>query len=435
MLSQEKTKDDRCTLFKTQLFKPDLYQNDVLGSSWEKVNRKDSGIGSTSLQFEIKGTDQYIDLASTILELDLTITKRDGTNLDADAEIALLNLPGSSIFKQLRISVKNKPILAQQNYDLGSLLQTELTYGKEAKNNWLAAMSAYFKDTASQHNTLGDANVGFLKRKNLTKDSKNVTIMTQIYNELFTQPKYFLNHCNLGVEFDLQTKEKCIMYAANADVKLNINKAILHVKKINLSPERDLKIQNKLLKKKAVYDISRYVIFTKTFAAGIQSAHLNNFNIGDELPTKMIVVLTDEAAFTGTSTQNPFNFKHYNLSSFNILVNSRSIYGEAIECDFGNQSYLDIFWRSMDALGHINGDGCDISYEDYNNGYAVFAADLTPSQCAGDMYTDPIQTGALEIKLDFRAPLPNVITVQVYCEYENHLFIDGNRDVTKDFIN
>jgi len=231
MLSQEKTKDDRCTLFKTQLFKPDLYQNDVLGSSWEKVNRKDSGIGSTSLQFEIKGTDQYIDLASTILELDLTITKRDGTNLDADAEIALLNLPDSSIFKQLRISVKNKPILAQQNYDLGSLLQTELTYGKEAKNNWLAAMSAYFKDTASQHNTLGDANVGFLKRKNLTKDSRNVTIMTQIYNELFTQPKYFLNHCNLGLEFDLQTKEKCIMYAANADVKLNINRAILHVKK------------------------------------------------------------------------------------------------------------------------------------------------------------------------------------------------------------
>ena len=348
-------------------------------------------------------------------------------------EVALVNLRGSSIFTRQILSIKDNVILSQQNYDLASFLETECTYNEASKHNWLAAMGIYYRDTPGHHDTLGAANIGYTKRKDLFSDSKTVQVFSPVFDPLFMQDVYFLNNLSLKLELGLEKPEKCIMSAVNADVKLNITKAVLHLKKITVSQEKDLYIQSTLMKQNAVFPITRTVLVTKTIGTGWKTAHLQHFNMEQELPTKIMVVLTDESANTGTSNQNPFNFKHFNLNSFNILVNSTSIYGEAIKCDFANNRYLEIYFEAMKSLSHINGDGCGINIGDYKNGSAIFGGDLTPSQCEGDVYRDPIQTGSVEIKLEFEDPLPSVITVHAYLQYENNIFIDRDRKVTKDF--
>ena len=50
-------------------------------------------------------------------------------------EVALVNLPGSSIFMRQILSIKYNVILSQQNYDLASFLETECTYNDASKNN------------------------------------------------------------------------------------------------------------------------------------------------------------------------------------------------------------------------------------------------------------------------------------------------------------
>ena len=380
MTNHQETHSDLCTLDRIDLLKNALYQNDITTSSWVKINRVDAGAGSTNLQFKIEGTAHYLDLQSSVLELDLKITKKNGDQLDADTEVALVNLPGSSIFTRQIVSIKDNVILSQQNYDLASFFETECTYNESSKNNWLDAMATYHRDTPGHHDTLGDANIGYTKRKKLFSDSKTVTILSPIFDLLFMQNNFFLNNLSLNLELGLEKPEKCIMAAVNTDVKLNIIKAVLHVKKITVSLEKDLNIQSTLMKQNAVYPITRTGLFTKTIARGYKTAHLQNFNMEQELPTKIMVVLTDETANTGTSNQNPFNFKHFNLNSFNILVNSRSIFGEAIKCDFANDHYLEIYWQTMKSLSHIHGDGCGIDIGDYKKGSAICGGDLTASQ-------------------------------------------------------
>ena len=76
MTNHQETHSNLCTLDRIDLFKNALYQNDITGSTWVRINRVDAGAGSTNLQFKIEGTSHYLDLQSTVLELDLKITTK-----------------------------------------------------------------------------------------------------------------------------------------------------------------------------------------------------------------------------------------------------------------------------------------------------------------------------------------------------------------------
>ena len=106
MTSHQKIHNEHCIIAKAQLFKAGLSQSDVVHGTWEKVNRVDAGAGSKTVKFEIKGTNQYIDLPNTQLELKLKLTKADGNNLDPDTEIAPVNLIGSTIFSKIIFFLK-----------------------------------------------------------------------------------------------------------------------------------------------------------------------------------------------------------------------------------------------------------------------------------------------------------------------------------------
>ena len=78
------------------------------------------------------------------------VTKADGTNLDADEKVGVVNNFLHSLFKQVDVYLKEKQVTqAMGTYSYRSYLETLLNYGPSAKESQLTA-ALFYKDTAGK---------------------------------------------------------------------------------------------------------------------------------------------------------------------------------------------------------------------------------------------------------------------------------------------
>ena len=81
---------------------------------------------------------------------------------------------------------------------------------------------------------------------------------------------------------------------------------------------------------------------------------------------------------------------------------------------------------------HFRDDGCYISRNEFDNGYFLICADLSPTLCNGQ-YDDPVQSGNLDIELKFAAGITETVNVIVYMEFSNTISINKSRRAVKNF--
>jgi len=87
------------------------------------------------IEFDIAGNgEDYIDLANTMLYVQVKITKQDGSVLDDDAHVGPVNLFLHSLFSQVNIFLNETQVTASTNtYPYRAMLETLLSYGDDAK--------------------------------------------------------------------------------------------------------------------------------------------------------------------------------------------------------------------------------------------------------------------------------------------------------------
>ena len=79
----------------------------------------------------------------------------------------------------------------------------------------------------------------------------------------------------------------------------------------------------------ARYNLTRVELKTYTFSSGSQSLSINNAVLGPLLK-RLLFTMVKNAAFLGSVTTNPYNFRHYDLSSFALNVNGKQIPAEGL---------------------------------------------------------------------------------------------------------
>jgi hypothetical protein len=87
----------------------------------------------------------------------------------------------------------------------------------------------------------------------------------------------------------------------------------------------------------------------------------------------------------------------------------------------------------FEGTGMLNDNkGHGIRRNNYKDGYALYAFDLTPDMTEGS-HVDPIKHGSIRMDIHFKHPLPQTVNVIVYSEYDNLIQIDRARNVITDF--
>ena len=77
-------------------------------------------------------------------------------------------------------------------------------------------------------------------------------------------------------------------------------------------------------------------------------------------------------------------------------------------------------------------EGIFISRDDYGNGYALYALDLT-ADLGEDDHFNLMRQGSVRLDLKFSEELGATVTVVVYAEFENVIEVDRDRNIVFDF--
>ena len=209
----------------------------------------------------------------------------------------------------------------------------------------------------------------------------------------------------------------------------------LYVRKVKLSPSVFIAHAKALEVGNAKYPVRRIVCKTFTVPAGNLNFTQENVFAG-QLPTRVVVGMVDNDAFNGVYDKNPFNFKHYDLTSLKLYLDGHEAHSiKPIEMNFATHQYINGYLSLFSGVGKLRRDeGNEISRDDYVSGYTLFAFDLSPD-LSEDKYFQLVKEGSVRLDVKFTNALPNTINVIIYAVFESIIEIDSNRNVLFDYTN
>ena len=422
-----------CTMLPLDIFSTRMRQEEIVQGAWEKITPTNSVEDINPIvEFLIKGNNMFIDMNNCYIETKLRIKNSDNSNLAVDDAVSVINYFGATLFNQVEMYLNNDHIATVANYAYRSYLECLLSFNEKAKSTWLQA-GLFYKDTHRHHDALTNDNTGFRFRKGFINQSRSAQMISKLHCDLFNQCRMLLNQVNVKLIFTRNTDAFCLLAANAANVKIEIEEISLYVRRATLADHKFTEINETINKQDAKYFIPRVRVKAFTCAAGQRNVEIRNQLSAPDLPTRIVVAMVSNSAYSGQKALNPFKFQHYNISSVNITVDSKCVFAKPLSLDMANTNYLPAYWNLMLAMGYVGrNDGCDISRNEYDNGYFLLAADLTSTLSDGT-YDDPIQTGNLDVELTFAEALPETITVLIYAEYGNTIKINGMRKAIPNF--
>ena len=339
------------------------------------------------------------------------------------------------MFSQVDVLLGNKIVSSSTNtYSYTAYLEALLNYGSDYENNQLQ-MGLFFKDKASKMNDFDPegGNDGLTKRNAFGKLSKIVHLQGRIHNNIFNQGRLLLNGLPLRITLQRQKNDFILLTSAeNPSYKLSFNEVIFCVRKVLLTPHKFQSIQQKLERSPALYPIHRTEFKTHSVAQGLSSVNWENAILG-QLPKRIFLGMLDNTSFSGAYGENPYLFKHNNITSVGAFVNGKSLPANPIRMNIENGDYLDGYRSLFTATGKINRDEeMGISRKDYIDGYTLVGFDLSPALCAGE-HQEFKRNGNLRLSLEFGQPLSKSTTIILYCEYDNLISVYKSREIVKDW--
>ena len=465
----------RCEKSEVDLFSIPPTQQSLEKGRWieyrplSSVQNNDSAI-----TFVIAGTDEYLDLSKTILVVEGKVVSGTGGDLSTgQASIAPVNNFLHSLFRQVDVYFNGKQVTpAMGTYAYRSYLETLLNYDVSAKESQLSS-AMYYKDTAGQMDEAGSlpgsttityveadtgdgsspaktfslpvpgtGNQGFAKRHTFIENSKKFTLSGPIFTDVFMSDRLLINMLDLKVVLNRSYNEFCLIdkNSSSKNPKVELTDVVLKIRKVKV--DQAIRDSTEVLLKQtpAIYPVRRVACKALSIAPGLPNVRLDNIFSG-LVPTSFVFGLVDSNAYTGEYGKNPFNFKHYGVSTVTLSVNGEEIPFKQLRLKFPTtnnvsektvdflQAYNTLFSGTGKMFSNM---GLDITRDDYPHGFTLFAFDLTPDMCNTADYFNTVQHGTLSVDITFEKDTPEAISMVCYSDFENIIRIDSERNVIYD---
>ena len=433
-----------------------------------------------AITFLIAGTDEHIDLSRTILTVEGKVEKSAG----GDANIAPVNNFLHSLFKQVDVYLNGKQVTpAMGTYPYHAYLETLLNYDVSAKKSQLSS-ALYFKDTPGQMDQTGSlpstkdikvitynadgtekaaakltnvmvsgtGNQGFAERSEFISGGRKFTLSGPIFSDIFMCDRLLLNKMELKVVLNRSPNVFCLMdlQQPNKHAKVKFEDVVLKIRKVKVDDIVSAANEVALKKTPALYPIRRVECKALSIPAGLPHVRKDNIFSGT-IPKSFVFGLVDAKAYSGMygavtsgrdtiiANGNPYNFKHYKVTTITLTVNGEEIPFKQLNLNYvgGNDGKTKDFVQAYNTLFSGTGKmyantGLDITREDYPDGYTLYAFDLTPDMCNSSGYFNAVQRGSLSVDITFESAPLSPVAMVCYGDFENVISIDSQRNVIYD---
>ena len=169
---------------------------------------------------------------------------------------------------------------------------------------------------------------------------------------------------------------------------------------------------------------------SKLLTSGSSNFEFDNQFFG-HIPNRFTMCTVENRSMYGVFKENPFHFKHNNLETLTVSVDSDTLICLDFDFDIGN--YVEAYDTIMHSTGQYKGGrSMLVDYHDFGNGMMILVFDLTPrGECNSEQFTVK-KLGNLSINLKYKNALTETNNLILYGEFDGMLTIDADRNVFTD---
>lgn len=428
-------KSAECTLAELDLFSAPMTQLSIEDKKYQECQPLSALNDNSPIEFFIPGDgEKYLDLNDTMLHLRVKITERDGSDIPPDAGVALINYPLNTIFSQCDVILGDRLISqSSATHPYRAMIETLLNFSEDTLKSQFSA-GLFYKDTAGAMDSIvinNGPNKGVKQRAAFTAESREVDLLGPLHADIFFCERLLLNSVDLRIKLIRNSDAFSLMGTRDSQFALKITSASLFVKKVTVSPAVRLGHAAALMKGNALYPLSRVSVKTYSIPENSRICNQENLFLG-AMPKYVVLGMVHHDAFTGRRDLSPFNFRHNDVEYLALCQDGRQVPAKAFQPQFDRGNSVREFYHMFSATGrHLKDLPLSIDRREFNEGYALFAFNLEPSEDADAL--SPVSNGNLRLEMRFRVPLPQTTTLIVYACYDSILEIDSKRQVLVDY--
>ena len=151
------------------------------------------------------------------------------------------------------------------------------------------------------------------------------------------------------------------------------------------------------------------------------------------IPNRLTMCTVENRSMYGVFKENPFHFKHNNLETLTVSVDSDTLI--RLDFDFDNGNHVEAYDTLMRSTGQYKGGrSMLVDYHDFGNDTMILVFDLTArGECNSEQFTVK-KLGNLRINLKHKIALTETSNLILYGEFDSVLTIDADRNVFTDYL-
>ena len=375
-----------------------------------------NGMSAEPYEFFFNATDDYfVDLNSITQHVELQVFKADGTTAltSTTTDVWPCDNLLSSLWKSVEVKFNHVALHPETTPQHGYRAQMEYLLSIENTGNHSYTTSWFGQSEAQRKSRFKKRQAGV------------IDLCGPVALDCLRTSTHLAPNNTMSLTFH-RNKDAFILNrtsTASEDYKIIIKDVHLRCNRIRLVPA----LRDQVLaaaKGGQNYRLSHTVVNDYPVSAGNKAASIR-LHQGGILPNHVIVGMVYTSAFTGTYTQDPYKFQHFNLDQIYLRVNGVRHPQDPLKPDFSNNKYARELLHLYQNTGkfRVNG-GTSISEDDFLTRNFLIPFDLTPDQC-NNAHAHASKSGSMELELSFAEALTSGITVVVLSVSNQVMQLDG----------
>ena len=424
-----------CAVGELDLHTLKVTQKDILKSQTITKTTNNALTDHTdSFDFTFEPTALYTDLSEAELYIECEVVDAAGTPLAVGDDAAPVNNVAQALFSSVQLILNGEKITGNnEEYALKSAILDTLCVEKRDKDTRLKGCQKWMPDTTGHMETRGDANAGWTARRAEFSSRRTHTLLMRPHLDLLKQCKLLPSHCGLKFIFERSHPNFYMHQAAGETFWIKITKAEMSLRQVTVRDEV-VEVHNKVVSSAQMgpfnYPIHRVKVTKHTLDGGSQEYSWTQPDT-TQIPSRLVLALVKETAVSGAKAENPFNFKHYNVREVAVKYDDQKY---ELKTDFAHGNTVRAYHNLFKETGLLaSGLDCGITLEDFQDGYTLFAFDLTPDKTPEAARINLLKQGKLTIGLRFQAATTHAISAVICAFYDNNVQITADRLPVTDY--
>ena len=322
---------------------------------------------------------------------------------------------------------------AAKSYSYRAYMDNLLSFSKGAKEQSLK-YHGFKQDTPGSFEDVNklqatNKNDGFKKRSELFCTANYFHFSVKLRIDLANIDQFLQPGVQLRFEIERNSDAFALLSDVGDDVtfEFEMKDSTIEFDKMIPTPDYMNHFEKNILQEPLIYSYDKSQIHYFPYPANVNDLSIYSMFHTDKLPSYLVFGLVDNDAFDGSVSKNPYNFKHFDLKEFYLLVNGNSVPTQPVKLDITSMDYHHTYVNEfLDKLKLKNSnDSIGISADDWINGSFFWIVDLNVDKCC-NFHEHNSKGGTIHLKLQTKTALPKTTRLIVYSTSRERMSIDHN---------